>query len=148
MPNTLIIGYGNEIRGDDAVGPRIAALVNDWKLPAVTALAVHQLTPELAEPIAAAQQVVFVDASAALQVQEVQSRPLESATQCSGGGHVSHPGDLLALAQAVYGQCPPVWLITVPGERFEFGQSLSPRAEQGMEQALTLLRRFCERPDQ
>ncbi len=85
MPNTLIIGYGNEIRGDDAVGPRIAALVNDWKLPAVTALAVHQLPPELAEPIAAAQQVVFVDASADPNVREVQTRPLEPATQRSGG---------------------------------------------------------------
>ena len=51
----LVIGYGNTLRGDDAVGPRAAAAVHGGGLPGVDALAVAQLTPVLAEPLAAAR---------------------------------------------------------------------------------------------
>ena len=59
----LVIGYGNELRGDDGVGPRVARAVSDWRLPGVTALAVHQLAPELAEPLSLSDAAVFVDAA-------------------------------------------------------------------------------------
>jgi hydrogenase maturation protease len=59
----VVIGYGNEVRGDDGVGPRVARVVAGWQLPHVKALAVHQLLPELVESFAEASAVVFVDAS-------------------------------------------------------------------------------------
>jgi hydrogenase maturation protease len=43
----LVIGYGNELRSDDGVGPRVARAVAEWRLPGVEAIAVHQLTLEL-----------------------------------------------------------------------------------------------------
>ena len=43
----LVIGYGNELRGDDGLGPYIAARVEEQCLPHVRTLTVHQLTPEL-----------------------------------------------------------------------------------------------------
>ena len=55
----LVIGYGNELRRDDGLGPRVAASLAG---PGVRALAVRQLTPELAEEVATARLVVFVDA--------------------------------------------------------------------------------------
>ena len=51
---TLVIGYGNELRGDDAVGPLVARTAESWQRPGLRALAVQQLTPELAEDIAGA----------------------------------------------------------------------------------------------
>src|SRR5215472_4005839 len=64
MPRVLIIGYGNPLRADDGVGWRMACrlgeLVRDEPFEV---LAVHQLTPELAEPISRAELVIFVDAS-------------------------------------------------------------------------------------
>ena len=56
---TLVIGYGNELRQDDGVGPRAALLMARLGLQA---MAVHQLTPELVERISQVEQVVFVDA--------------------------------------------------------------------------------------
>ena len=38
---TLIIGYGNTLRSDDGVGPRLAQTVADWRLPGVRSLALH-----------------------------------------------------------------------------------------------------------
>jgi hypothetical protein len=58
----LVIGYGNELRGDDGVGPAAARAVAAWNEPGVQGIATHQLTPELADAIAGAEEVVFVDA--------------------------------------------------------------------------------------
>jgi hydrogenase maturation protease len=61
-PQVVVIGYGNTLRSDDGAGQQVATLVEDWQLPQVRSLAVHQLTPELAAELATAQMVIFVDA--------------------------------------------------------------------------------------
>ncbi|MEP7293735.1 MAG: hydrogenase maturation protease, partial [Chloroflexota bacterium] len=59
----LIIGYGNPLRSDDAIGQRIAEMMEKrLKLEAVQVITAYQLTPELVEPIRDAQLVVFIDA--------------------------------------------------------------------------------------
>ena len=58
----LVIGYGNTLRSDDGVGPRVAMAVASREWPGFNAIAVQQLTPELAEPLAAAELAIFVDA--------------------------------------------------------------------------------------
>ena len=139
----LVIGYGNELRGDDAIGPRVAEAVGTWQLPGVRVLAVPQLTPELSEDIAAARRVVFVDATSEPSIHEVQVRPLDARAVDSGGSHCSDPAGLLALAQAVFGQASLAWLIAVPAADFAFGAPLSPLAQRGVEAALARLRQFC-----
>ena len=57
----LVIGYGNELRGDDAVGPCVAGRVAGWRRPEVDGLAVHQLRPNWRR-CSRAEMVVFVDA--------------------------------------------------------------------------------------
>jgi Ni,Fe-hydrogenase maturation factor len=59
---TVVIGYGNDLRGDDALGPLAATAVAEWDMPGVQAIAAHQLMPELAEPLAQADLAIFVDA--------------------------------------------------------------------------------------
>ena len=100
------------------------------------ALAVHQLTPELAEPLAAARLALFVDARLAAEGEAVRVRPLEPVEPRATLGHASDPRALLALARAVYGHCPRAWSITVPATDLSLGERLSPTAERGMEDAL------------
>src|SRR5687767_15002380 len=59
----LVIGYGNTLRRDDGVGPRVAETVGALRLPGVRTLVCQQLSPEHAEPISQADAVVFVDAA-------------------------------------------------------------------------------------
>ena len=65
MPGTLIIGYGNLLRGDDAVGCRAAyeleQLFRDD--PDVEVIASQQLTPEMADDVAGSDFVLFLDAA-------------------------------------------------------------------------------------
>jgi Ni,Fe-hydrogenase maturation factor len=77
MTEILIIGYGNTLRGDDGAGQRVAEMVSEWGLDEVRSLSVHQLTPELAEPISTAKLAIFVDAYPDTDSQGLQVRRLE-----------------------------------------------------------------------
>ena len=140
---TLVIGYGNELRGDDGAGPKIATEVGGWGLDRVEARAVRQLTPELAKAISTAAAVVFVDAAPADQADGTKVISLEPASRSGLDAHAGNPAALLALAQAVFGRCPPAWLVTIPAANFDFGASLSPLTESEMAAARVAIRRIC-----
>ena len=71
----LIIGYGNTLRRDDGVGPRVAEAVGKMNLPGVRTLICQQLSPEHADPVSQADIVIFVDAAVDAP-REVQLREL------------------------------------------------------------------------
>ena len=133
----LVIGYGNELRGDDAAGPRAARAVAAWQLPGVEGVAAHQLTPELAERIGEAERVVFVDAG---QDDVVLTRPIGPGQAARVPGHTGEPRELLALAEALYGRCPEAWLVTVPAPELGFGEGLSAAAADSLAEALRQIR--------
>ncbi|PJF48943.1 MAG: hydrogenase maturation protease [Chloroflexi bacterium] len=142
----LIIGYGNTLRQDDGAGPRVAEIVASWHLPNVRAISMHQLTPELADALASAEVVIFVDARRAdphvqppADVTFTAIGAAEDGTRAADT-HTSDPRRLLALTQQLYGRCPQAWLVSVPGVDFDFGESLSERARQGVEVALRRIR--------
>jgi hydrogenase maturation protease len=136
----LVIGYGNELRRDDGVGPRVARSIAAEGWPGVEAVAVHQLTPELAEDVGKAEAVVFVDAAAdgPAGVAWHRLRPQADVTL----GHVSSPQGLLALVAALAGHCPEAWLLTIRGSDFGFGAGQTAQAEQGFRAALSGLREW------
>jgi hydrogenase maturation protease len=117
----LVIGYGNTLRRDDGVGPKVAEAVAALALPGLSTLAVAQLTPELAEPIAQARCVVFVDAAMDAP-REVQLRQLEPAASSQVMAHAAHPRTMLALARDVFGHAPEAWWLTVPAVDLGFGE--------------------------
>jgi hydrogenase maturation protease len=133
----LVIGYGNDLRGDDGVGQQVARTVEKWGVANVRSLRVHQLTPELAEEVAQVDLVIFVDAYRKGEQQDLQVLPLKSeCAAVTSMGHISDPHMLLALAQALYGHHPQAWLIAIPAVNFELSEQLSPIAEQGIDDAL------------
>lgn len=137
----LVIGYGNDLRSDDGVGQRVADEVASWAIPNLRSLAVHQLTPELAELIASMQTVIFVDAYPVAQGGKiVQVCQLKVEADSLNLGHISNPPSLLALAQLLYNHAPPAWLVTVPAVNFELGENLSEIAQQGLAAALEQIR--------
>jgi hydrogenase maturation protease len=141
----LVIGYGNTLRADDGAGPRVAARASAWGWPGLTAMAVHQLTPELAEPLARAELAIFVDARLADGDEEVAYVPLEPSGSGSIHGHTSDPRSLLGLAEAVYGRHPRAWLVTLPAVDVALGARLSCAAERGVETALVGIAVLIER---
>ncbi len=139
----LVIGYGNELRGDDAAGPKVVEAAAGWQLPKLRTLTCQQLTPELAESIANASAVVFVDASVNGEDPSVQAVRIEPLAEGVKATHTTDPRWLLALAQQAFGRCPPAWLVSVPGEHFAFGERLSPKAAEGVATAEEKVREIC-----
>ncbi|MBE9129605.1 MULTISPECIES: hydrogenase maturation protease [unclassified Coleofasciculus] len=139
----LVIGYGNTLRSDDGVGQWVAAEVEGWELQNVRSLPVHQLTPELAELLASASSVIFVDAYPASEDALVEVCPLEPVDSNNFSlGHMSNPRSLLALTQAVYGCTPQAWLVAIPAVNFQLGERFSPKVQQGLAVALDKIRRL------
>jgi hydrogenase maturation protease len=133
MSELLVIGYGNELRRDDGVGPHLARLAAGWQRPNIRALAVHQLTPELADELITAQRVVFVDAGPDA---EVRLQRLTPTSKFLVRGHLGDARELLALTAALHGRCPESWLISVPATDLTFGYGLSQSTEHHLARAL------------
>lgn len=124
--NFLVIGYGNTLRSDDGVGQIIANQIAQWQLPGVRSLAVHQLTPELAENIAKADTVIFVDAVATNleKPASVKIQQLE-AEENTSFGHSCNPRSLIAFTQILYGKVIKAYWVLVPAVNFDFGEEFS-----------------------
>jgi len=134
----LIIGYGNPLRGDDGFGYRAAE-----RIPG--AIAVHQLTPELMDPIAHADRVVFLDAAAEGAPGEIRRRDLTPAAPGAAFSHHSTPEALLAGALALYGRAPSAEILTVCGANFPLSADLSPDVAAALEVVVVELGRFRTR---
>ena len=141
-PAFLVVGYGNPNKGDDAIGQKIVAQLQELKPPNLEAYSVKYLTPELSSKLARADVAIFVDACRFNNTDTVQVKPLNArgtettGTALPGFGHSCSPCSLLALTQSVYGHFPKAWLIEVPAQDFAIGHSLSDLAEKGVTQAL------------
>ncbi len=134
MSRILIIGYGNDLRGDDGFGPRAAArlrgALND---PGIEILALHQLTPELMEPVSRAERVIFLDAALGPEPGKMNVKLLEAAAEGSSSfTHFATPAALLAGARALYGRAPEAVLLTVTAAGFELGEGLSAPVESAL----------------
>jgi hydrogenase maturation protease len=138
MKRALVIGYGNPLRGDDGFGwhaaHRLARLAHH---DAIHVLAVHQLTPELAEPIRNAELVIFIDAShegkpGTWRCEEIAPE----AGLASSLAHYFTPAILLAYAQTVYNASPQALIITLGAESFDYRETLTTRAEAALPEVL------------
>jgi hydrogenase maturation protease len=142
VADILVIGYGNELRGDDGLGPLVAKAVAAADIPGVRVLTARQLLPEFAADLAQAKLVVFVDASEVWSESGVEIRSLAAEDMTGWCTHHADPRTLLALTQAIYGQTPEAWWLTASGRNFDFGERLSGVAEENARQALAWLKRL------
>jgi len=137
----LVVGYGNSLRRDDGVGPRVAEAIEESKLPGVRTLVCQLLTPEFADPIARARRVVFVDA-AVDKTDSVHFRKLEPGETSQLMAHAADPRTLLALARDVFGHAPEAWWLTIPAIHLGFGTDYSPEAEAGFHAAVAEIKKL------
>jgi len=132
MPHVLIVAYGNPMRSDDGVAWRAAdALAAIFPESEVDIYHLHQLTPELADTVRNYRCVIFVDAATCdaalnkpgmIRVEEIRGHTSEPASF----SHVLSPRKVLDLAAQLYGASPTAFVITVAGDNFNHGDSLSP----------------------
>jgi len=138
----LVIGYGNSLRRDDGVGPRVAEAIETLQLPGVRTLVCQLLSPEHADPIARARRVIFVDA-AVDKTDGVHLRLLEPGETSQLMAHAADPRTMLALARDVFGHTPKAWWLTIPAIHLGFGTDYSAEAEAGFHAAVHEIKRLA-----
>ncbi|MDY7014659.1 MAG: hydrogenase maturation protease [Cyanobacteriota bacterium] len=145
-----ILGYGNDLRGDDGAGPQVARMFADRALPGVQSLALHQLTPDLAQILSEVELAIFVDAypvelNSSISP-DVQWHRLVPQSSTLTSNHSSNPAQLLELARFLYDSYPTAWLVAIPATNFEFGEVFSPVTRRGVDRAVGAIARLlkCE----
>jgi len=131
MARVLVLGYGNPLRCDDGLGWKVA--VQLFRLntsPEVEVLPCHQLTPELAEPVSRSDVVVFIDCTREGRPGEFQCNELSPESGQVAFTHHLSPTAILEMSSELYGSCPKAYLVSICGESFEAGESLSPAVER------------------
>jgi hydrogenase maturation protease len=126
----VVIGYGNSLRGDDAVGRRVVERISERRLPYVVSICATQLVPELAAQVADARAVIFVDACLSEHAKNVVVREIDDASCFHGASHEGSPRELLALGAMCYGRMPSAWIVAVPVASFELTDGLSTAASE------------------
>lgn len=139
-----MIGYGNGLRGDDAVGLHVAEAVADLGLPDVEVRSMHQLTPELAVEIGRFDRVVFIDAD--VGAEEVAVRPVRPEVGPVRTTHHLRPPSLLALAAALGEPVPDAVAVAVPAADLRVMTTLSAESAAHVADATGIVVRILSRP--
>ncbi len=136
MTKTLMLGWGNEGRRDDGLGPAFARLFAERHLPGLTVDTDYQLQVEDAYEAAGYSRVIFVDADRT-GPEPFSCRRLEPTdSNLSFSSHSVPPGGVLALTRELYGNEPEAWLLGIRGYDFDrFEESLSAPARDNLEAA-------------
>jgi hydrogenase maturation protease len=143
---TLIIGYGNLLRGDDAVGCHAAhELEQHYRDDAqVEVIAAQQLTPEMAEDVSRSEFVLFLDASSEGTPGAIRGTHLSAESGPGGFTHHLTPSSLLSAAEQLYGDAPEAMCLTIAGWSFEFSNKLSRGVQLRMPEYIRQAREAVE----
>ncbi len=137
---TLLLGWGNEGRRDDGLGPAFVRLLDERDLPDLTLGSGYQLQVEDAFEVASHPRVIFVDADRSGPEPFSFQRLLPAAHALSFSSHSVTPGALLALGRELFDREPEAWLLGIRGYEFDrFDESLSGAARQNLAAAAGFL---------
>ena len=155
--HALVVGFGNELRGDDGVGQVVAEAVWSQRhgVPALAGAAFiwcAQLLPEIALDLSGASFAVFVDAaydgsapgSVHLSQLDNEIAPKDRVGQLAGalGCWVDlSPTALLSLSAELFGAAPPAVLVTVSVDVPAIGVGLSPLVRAAVPVAVGVVER-------
>jgi hydrogenase maturation protease len=144
----LVIGYGNTLRSDDAIGVRAAEAIARRAIPGVCVDVVPQLLPEQAESIARAERVIFVDARVndrhrGVDVQRLTMNQLDPLASVDWS-HRTSASVLLHLAKHLYGRQPKGWIVSIPAWDLSHGEALSEPGSQALSQAIERIAELIE----
>jgi hydrogenase maturation protease len=139
----LLYGYGNPGRGDDGLGPALAAAIEELGMPGIAVDANYQLTVEDAANIAGYAAVVFADAAMLGPTPFWFSRIDDSVIGHVGWtSHSVSPAQVVALARDLFTSKVPAYALGIRGYEFgELDESLSPPARDNLAEAVTFARK-------
>ncbi len=143
----VVLGWGNDARGDDGLGPALLARIAGLDLAHVAAIEDFQLQIEHALDLDGADLVLFIDASVAASAPFAFTE-IGPRDDTAHSTHALTPEAVLDVFVRVLGrEPPPAFVLAMRGEAFELGTGLGAAAAEGLEAAWVFVRRLLEVPD-
>jgi len=134
-----VLAWGNESRGDDAIGAILAGRIIALENSAINVVEDHQLSIEHVLDIKDGVPVLFVDASVAIE-DDYRVEKLTPSQDGSLSTHSVSPVALLDLyEQTLKSPAPDAYLLHVRGSSFELGEEISAEASASVDQAWRFL---------
>ncbi len=134
--NTHIFGIGNSARQDDGLGWAFLDEIQKKETFKGELHYCYQLNIEDAEPVADAENVIFVDAYTGEQTETFLFEKCQANGEISYTTHALEPQAILALAENVYGKKPEAYILKIKGFRWELSEGLTKSAQQNLNEAL------------
>lgn len=131
----LLIGIGNNCRGDDGLGWKFVELVEAMGLDFINYEYRYQLQVEDAALISEYEVVYFVDASYEKMDKGFEVRPCIAFEEEQVSSHAQSPGAILKLANTLYQKFPEAYVLAIGGESWEINTNLSEAAEKNLVEA-------------
>jgi hydrogenase maturation protease len=145
MSNILVLAYGNPLRSDDGIAWRAAEELARTLPPTdVEIRCLHQLTPELADQASRATAVIFLDARCAGEPGAITCAPVNPQFDEPPSSHHVTPQSLISLCRRLYAATPRSFIVSLSGQSFDFGESLSPAAESALPHFVATVRKLVE----
>ena len=145
-PRVVVLGWGNVTRTDDALGPLLMERVQRAQLQHVTVVEDFQLQIEHALDLQGHGLALFADAGfrSPAPFTFFQTAPRAGMAFSS---HRLAPEAVLDIYERVMGETPPpAFVLSVAGEDFSVGGSLSAAASQRLELASDFLLQLLRFP--
>lgn len=104
----------------------------------------RQLTPDLAEAVSFAETVIFIDCAQDGKPGELCHEELYSRSGSTSFTHDLSPLTLLALAAELFGVCPRAHLVSICGECYDPGETLSATLSNRVAELKTMVRQLIQ----
>ena len=145
----LIFTYGNPSRGDDALGPAMFDLLEQYRQETsrqndLDLLTDYQLQIEHAVDLERRERVLFIDASVSCSVPYAFHK-LQPQQDDSYTTHAMSPAAVLSVYQEINQQePPPSYILTIRGYEFGLGQAISGEAEENLNLGFKFVKELLE----
>lgn len=136
----LLIGIGNNARGDDALGWLVAD--EAARVPGVQIEYRYQLQIEDADLIKDFDVVIFSDASREMYPDGFTLAPVRAEGNIAFSSHRLSPSAVLSLCQEIYGRHPEAYTLALTGTIWELGSGITPEAAVALGKANRFLREW------
>ena len=131
----LLIGFGNQGRGDDGLGPAFAERIERAAPDGLDIDIDYQLTVDHALAASEADLVIFADAEIGAEG-SFSFAPVKAEGATGMGSHELSPQAVLTLAKTLYGREPPSFILAIAGWDYgEVKEGLSREAEAHLDEA-------------
>jgi hydrogenase maturation protease len=114
----IIIGYGNDLRGEDAFGVDVIKLLKKHHLKDTILIDLYQLTPELCLELQDAKEIIFIDAGYSQKDQYSLACNLQGEGETKLSHHIS-PKVIISLLNNVYKKYPKYEIYSMLTDEFD-----------------------------